>query len=385
VSGLYLASLSLAQFRSYAAVRLAFDGRSVVLWGPNGAGKTNILEAVSLLSPGRGLRGSQAGELARAPGALGWRIRAAVIGDDVCSEIVLTGEAGGRRRVEVDGKAETQAALGRLVPMLWLTPAMDRLWIEGAEGRRRFIDRAALSFVPGHAQASLRYERAMRERNRLLKEGPADPHWLDALEAQMAEAGVAIAAARALTVQRLMDAQTDAKTLFPKAVVSMIGDMETAFQGNGMAASVTAAAPAPQVLGIGDEFRATLGNGRAADARAGRALAGPHRSDLDVVLAAKGMPARQCSTGEQKALLLSLVLANARALAAAGVRPVILLDEVTAHLDEGRRAALFDEITGMGVQAFMTGTGPELFAALGARAQTFRVAETPDGSLVEAA
>jgi DNA replication and repair protein RecF len=384
VNGPYLATLSLAQFRSHDRTQLAFDSRPVVFWGPNGAGKTNILEAISLLSPGRGLRGAPAAELARTPGALGWRIRAAVEGA-TRAEIVLTGEPTGRRRVEIDGKLETQTALGRLIPMLWLTPAMDRLWIEGAEGRRRFIDRAALSFVPDHGQAALRYERAMRERNRLLKEGPADPAWLDALEAQMAESGTAIAAARALTVAGLTVAQKDAKTLFPNADISMLGDMETALQTTISPASAAESEIESQRLEIAAEFQVMLARERDADAQAGRTLNGPHRSDLNVVMADKGVAARQCSTGEQKALLLSLLLANARALASRGTRPVILLDEVAAHLDEGRRAALFDEICALGVQAFMTGTGPELFDALGARAQPFRVDENAGRTLVEAA
>lgn len=385
MSGPHLSALTLLQFRSYERAALVLDGRPVVLTGPNGAGKTNLLEAVSLLSPGRGLRGAAAAEVARRPGTLGWRIRAQVVHGAQTAEVVLTGEPEGRRRVEIDGRAETQARLGRLLPMLWLTPAMDRLWLEGAEGRRRFLDRAALSFEPGHAEAALRYDRAMRERNRLLKDGPADPAWLSALEAQMAEAGVALALARARTALRLKAAQEGAKTLFPKADIAMVGDMETALAPLAETLPDGAADAPAQAAGIAGEFREALARGRREDAAAGRCLRGPHRSDLDATMAEKAMPARQCSTGEQKALLLSLVLANARALAATGMAPVLLLDEVAAHLDDGRRRALFDEIAALGVQAFATGTDPDLFAPLGARAQRIGVRDAAGLSVLEAA
>ena len=385
MSGPHLSALSLSQFRSYGQAATALDGRPVVLTGRNGAGKTNLLEAVSLLSPGRGLRGAASAELARRPGTLGWRIRAQVAKGAETAEVVLTGEPEGRRRVEIDGRAETQTRLGALLPMLWLTPVMDRLWLEGAEGRRRFVDRAALSFEPGHAEAALRYDRAMRERNRLLKEGPSDPAWLSALEAQMAEAGAALALARARTAARLKAAQEDAKTLFPKADIAMVGDMEAALAPLVDAHPEGGVGVPSQAAGIVAEFREALARGRREDAAAGRCLRGPHRSDLDATMADKAMPARLCSTGEQKALLLSLVLANARALAAEGLAPVLLLDEVAAHLDTGRRAALFDEILALGVQAFLTGTGPEVFAPLGDRAQRFAVREDAGGSVLEAA
>jgi DNA replication and repair protein RecF len=378
---LFVRSLRLAQFRSHPRAELALDGRPVALWGPNGAGKTNVVEAVSLLSPGRGLRRARAEEFARAPGTLGWRVRAEVAGPQGVHDIALTGEPDGRRRVEIDGKAAAQTALGAVAPMLWLTPAMDRLWTEGAEGRRRFLDRAALSFEPAHAEAAVAYDKAMRERSRLLKEGPADPRWLDALEARMAEAGLAVARARAAAAARLTAAQQAAKSLFPIAEIAIVGGLEqrVAASAAGGALQLSEAAE------IMDEFRLTLARGRREDAAAGRALTGPHRSDLAAVFAAKGVEARLCSTGEQKALLISLVLANARALTDGAAAPVLLLDEVAAHLDAGRRAALYDEICAMGAQAWMTGTGPELFADLGDRAQGFAVRETDGASTVEAA
>lgn len=375
----FVRRIALSQFRSHAATALDVDARPVALFGPNGAGKTNLLEAVSMLSPGRGLRGVAAAEMARTPGALGWRVRAVVETPEGAREIVATGEPEGRRRVEIDGKPAAQGALGAIAPMLWLTPAMDRLWIEGAEGRRRFLDRAALSFFPDHGTAALAYDKAMRERNRLLRDGPADPAWLAALESRMAEAGVALAAARVVTAARLNAAQTDAKTLFPLAEIAIMGCMEQRIA----AAVGTPSAHPPEHADITQEFRDALARSRREDAAAGRALTGPHRSDLSAVHAVKGVPARLCSTGEQKALLISLVLANARALAAeTGAAPILLLDEVAAHLDAERRAALFDDLCALGAQAWMTGTGPELFEALGPRALRFAVAETADGSRV---
>ncbi|MEL7463470.1 MAG: DNA replication/repair protein RecF [Pseudomonadota bacterium] len=353
--------ISLSHFRSHIRWRLETDGRPVALHGPNGAGKTNILEAISMLSPGRGLRRAQAEELIRRPEEIGWKISAVVDGADGEREVSTAVTSPGQRRsVEIDGKAATQTALGALSPMVWLTPAMDRLWMEGAAERRRFLDRIALSFEPGHADRSLAYEKAMRERNRLLKDGVRDDAWLTALEAQMAKAGAGIARARAEAAARLTAAQEEAESAFPKADIAIDGATE--------ARIAAAEDPRDEEDAAEAALSETWAAGRGADFAAGRTLEGPHRSDLRAIFAAKGVEARLCSTGEQKALLISLVLANARALAAeGGGPPVILLDEVAAHLDEDRRAALYDEICALGAQAWMTGTGPELFTALGDR------------------
>ncbi|MCE6952394.1 DNA replication/repair protein RecF [Cereibacter sphaeroides] len=349
--GLAVTSLTLSHFRSHGAARLAFDGRPVAFVGPNGAGKTNILEAVSLLSPGRGLRRAGVDEMARRPEALGWKVSAAVRGLHSDHEVETWAEAGSARQVRIDGKPATQVMLGRMLRIVWLVPVMDRLWIEAAEGRRRFLDRIAMSFSPDHADAVLDYEKAMRERNRLLKEEIADPHWYGALEGRMAQAAGAIIAHRHAAITRLTEAQAEAETAFPRAELAIASDDP-------------------------EDLAAAWAEGRRRDMAAGRTLIGPHRADLVARYAAKGIPADQCSTGEQKALLISLVLANARALAEdLGAAPVLLLDEVAAHLDEGRRAALFDEICALGAQALMTGTGPELFSALGQRSQMFEVTE----------
>lgn len=353
--GLSLRALSLSHFRSHLRYEMALDGRPVVLFGRNGAGKTNILEAVSLLSPGRGLRRAAAAEMGRRPEALGWKIRAEAMSGGRMHEIATWSEAGAARRVELDGKAATQLALGEVLRVVWLVPVMDRLWVEGAEGRRRFLDRAVLSFDPGHGEAVLSYEKAMRERNRLLKEQVRDGHWYDALERQMAAAGGRIHQARLAAIAALEAAQRGAATTFPAADLALV-------QSEGE---------------MPEDLAAALAAGRARDMAAGRSLIGPHRSDLQAVWRAKGVAAQDCSTGEQKALLISLILANARALPEP---PLLLLDEVAAHLDAERRAALYDEICALGAQAWMTGTGPELFEDLGARAQYFEISETDQRS-----
>jgi DNA replication and repair protein RecF len=336
----------------------------VAISGPNGSGKTNLLEAVSFLSPGRGLRRASVDEVARRAPELGegvgWKVAATLAEPQGTREVETEARPGEPRSVRIDGKAATQTDLARLTPVLWLVPAMDRLWIEGAEGRRRFLDRATLSFFPAHAEASLTYEKAMRERNRLLKDGSRDARWFAALEMQMARAGVEVARAREAAVGRLLFAQGKAETAFPAASLRISHPEE----------------PPPDDPA---EFARALERGRWRDVGAGRSLLGPHRADLLAVWAAKGIPAADCSTGEQKALLVSLILANARTLAEEGTPPILLLDEVAAHLDPGRRAALYDEVAALreegGAHALMTATEKGLFAELGARAQFLDAAE----------
>lgn len=357
MTGFCVSTLSLSHFRSHRRVVLAFDGRPVAIHGPNGAGKTNLIEAVSLLSPGRGLRRAAPQDIARRPEALGWKVTADVTTPDARHEIETGADAGETRHVRIDGKAAAQTALARIAPVLWLIPAMDRLWIEGADGRRRFLDRATMSFIPDHATAVLEYEKVMRERNRLLKDMVRDGHWYGALEAQMARAGAQVTANRQAAIAALSMAQDAAATAFPAA------DLDLTHPD----------APLPTTE---NDLRQAMAESRPRDLAAGRGLVGPHRSDLTAIWRAKGVQAADCSTGEQKALLISLILANARALAArSGAPPILLLDEVAAHLDATRRAALYDEICDLGAQAFMTGTGPELFDGLAARAQYFAVTD----------
>ncbi|MEO7054338.1 MAG: DNA replication/repair protein RecF [Rhizomicrobium sp.] len=357
--------LSLTNFRSYAAGELSTAGAGVVLAGPNGAGKTNILDAISLLLPGRGLRGAKLAEHVRKGPASSsealWAVAASVRRGETEYEIGtgLT-EQSSSRQVRLNGvDAKNSAELGEVVQMVWLTPAMDRLFIESASGRRRFLDRLVLGFDTGHARTATRYETAMRERARLLKYGPRDPAWLDGLENEMAEAGVMIGAARDAAVSRLNNALSERSGAFPAAALALAGE----------------------TFATQDALRDALARSRVRDAESGRTNAGPHLTDLATRHTQKRTEARDCSTGEQKALLISIMLAFARELTQVrdGMAPLLLLDEIAAHLDVIRRTALFEEIADLSAQAWMTGTDLSLFE--GARAQIF---EVRDGTFREA-
>lgn len=361
--------LTLTDFRSYERAELALSGQPVFLVGPNGAGKTNLLEAVSLFTPGRGLRGASLAEVGRRlPGETvgrAWAVAAVLRNGDDELRIGTGVEQPGasRRLVRIEGETVPPGRLAEHLRQVWLTPAQDRLFLEGAGERRRFFDRLVFAAEPAHAAHASAYEKAQRERMRLLTEGPADPAWLDALEARLAEAGALMAEARARTLAALQ-AEIDGRgdRPFPQARLSLTGAWEQmALEGAGV-----------------DEIQArlvqALAGGRERDSAAGRALTGPHRGDLAVVHAEKDRPAAECSTGEQKALILNLVLAQAARLARSPApAPVLLLDEVAAHLDRRRRAALFDEIEALGLQAFLTGTDEHLFEELVGRAQGVRV------------
>jgi len=354
-----LTRLALTNFRNHADALIAPGPGFVILTGENGAGKTNILEAVSLLTPGRGLRGATLSEMARNEGPGGFAIAARLDGEiDIGTGTLAT--APERRQVRINGADASANRLSEWLSVLWLTPAMDRLFAESAGGRRRFLDRLVLALEPGHAQHSTRYEAATRARNKLLAEPEgADPTWLAALEAGMAEHGAAIAEARARTVAALAG--------------RLAAQQEGPFARAGIALSGWAPADFHARAALAAELRA----GRARDAAAGRALAGPHRSDLAVTHLEKNMPAELCSTGEQKALLLGIVLAHADLIAdARGRRPILLLDEVAAHLDPSRRAALFNRLSAAGGQSWMTGTEPGLFADAG---EGTRLTVSPDG------
>lgn len=368
-----LARLSLTEFRNYRCLTLPLpdDAGIVVLTGENGAGKTNLMEAISLLSPGRGLRGARLAELTRTAGEGPWRV-AAKLATDAGERDLGTGlqaETGGpdRRLVRIDRRNAQPAELAGVLAVLWLTPQMDRLFLEGAGGRRRFLDRLAFLLDPEHAKRVAGYERVLRERARLLANGDGrlvNPAWLAALETQAAELGVAIAAGRLTAVEQLNNQLASAvEPDFPTPQLTVEGAVEAWLM----------AMPA---LSAEARFAEALRASRARDAAAGSTSAGPHRSDLLVSDRRRDMPAARCSTGEQKALLLAIVLAEANLVASLrGLPPILLLDEVTAHLDEGRRRALCERLPDCGAQVWLTGTEPALFHPLQGRARALHVAD----------
>jgi DNA replication and repair protein RecF len=365
----FLFALGLSSFRNYASLSLRLDRRSVVFVGPNGAGKTNLLEAVSFLSPGRGLRRAALDEVARNPGDGSWAVTAklenAFGAVDVGTGVVLGPEGPeSRRAVRVNhAPARSPDALLEHVRIVWLTPAMDGLFTGPAGDRRRFLDRAVFAIDRSHGARVNAFERATRGRNRLLSEGSRDQAWLSAIETEMAELGVAIAAARRewVGLANALVAENTANAPFPAAGIAMEGLLEEALADRSAAEAE-------------ERYRARLGAERGRDAAAGRTLVGPHLSDLKVRHLPKDMPAEICSTGEQKALLIGLVLAQARLAAKiSGETPIILLDEIAAHLDEARRAALFRLLDDLGGQTFMTGTDAAPFAAIGDAAQMLAV------------
>jgi DNA replication and repair protein RecF len=371
-SGLALTRLTLTNFRNYSGLRLDVSARLIALSGPNGAGKTNLLEAISLLSPGRGLRGANFDELASLAATNSWAIAAEVATPHHDVKLgtgwsIAAGEADGGstgRVVLIDGHLQkSSGALGEYMRMLWLTPAMDRLFAGPAGDRRRFMDRLVATFDPEHSSRVAVFEKVMRERNLLLQEPRIDQVWLGSLEAHMAEAAVAIAAARLAAIDALQKHIQDQRqnTAFPHSLIAIEGEIE----------SLVAAMPAVRAE---DEYRKLLADSRGLDRAAGRTLRGTHRSDLDVIHGPKNMPAGQCSTGEQKALLIGLILAQGNAVkTVSGVAPVLLLDEVAAHLDSTRREGLFQSLDALGSQAWMTGTDDHLFHGLGGQAQCFHV------------
>lgn len=374
----WVARLQVSAFRSYRNAGMETQGRPVVLTGPNGAGKTNLLEALSFLTPGRGLRGARLSEIDRrssgaedddGAGSQPWAVAAEImVGGD--RRDLGTGRDPSsprdKRAVKLDGAfASSQQALGEVLSVVWLTPQMDRLFQEGPSERRRFLDRLVFGSDPAHAGRIAKYEQALRERSRLLRweKGTPDPAWLTVLEETLTEQGVAIAAARCALAERLASACALAGGSFPRASLAVAGDVE----------AWLADLPA---LEVEDRLRARLCASRAGDAEQGGAAVGPHRSDLRVAHLQRGMPAELCSTGEQKALLIAIVLAHSRLIASErGAAPLLLLDEVAAHLDEERRRALYDELLALEGQSWLTGTDPSLFDGIGGIAEFFSVRE----------
>lgn len=368
---LRLSRLRLTDFRSYPSFEADFRGRIIVLAGENGVGKTNLLEAISLLGPGRGLRGARAAEIGRrgADGGQPWAAWGRFERTDGPCEIGTgtIGDSGAepRRRFRLDGQPiSSQAELADRAAAVWLTPQMDRLFQEGASGRRRFLDRLVWALEPNHARDVAAHDTAMAGRNRLLAEGRRDARWLAALEDQMARHAVAAVAARRALATRLnaLLAAGTATGAFPAARLDL-------------RCPIAAALDAAPALAVEDRLRADLAASRARDAQAGGAAFGAHRTDLGLAHLPKDLPAELCSTGEQKALLVSVVLAHAALIGRArGFAPLLLLDEVAAHLDQGRRAALFEALAGLPAQVFLTATETDIFGPLRGVAEVFRVA-----------
>ncbi|MDX2205730.1 MAG: DNA replication/repair protein RecF [Hyphomicrobiaceae bacterium] len=368
---LWIERIQLTSYRNYASARLDVGPQPVVLCGPNGSGKTNLLEAISLLTSGQGLRRAPYAELALM-GAQGWSVAARLntpLGARDVGTGLVPGQDGGRagRTVRIDGETQPATALGEVAEIMWVTPAMDGLFTGAASERRRFLDRLIACFEPGYGRLLNQYERAMQQRNRLLSDNVTEAQRFEGFERVMSETGVAIAAARAAAVAELAQAirarrDTGHGTAFPWAELATEGSLEQAL--------ATEAA-----VDVEDQFCASLARWRERDRAVGRALDGPHRSDLIVGHGPKEMPAKVCSTGEQKALLIGLVLAHADLVSRrnGGTAPILLLDEVTAHLDPARRGALFAEILALGTQAWMSGTDLEAFSGLGETAQKWVV------------
>ncbi len=364
----HISRLQLTDFRNYPSLALDLRPGPVVLSGDNGAGKTNLLEAISLLTPGRGLRRAAYAEVAREGAAGGFAVHARLDGPFGDCEIG-TGTSGQEpgaeagRRVRINAAPSSAEQMLDWLRVVWLTPAMDALFTGPAGDRRRFLDRLVLALDPAHGQRALDYEKAMRGRNRLLADDSRDRSWFEAIEQQMAESGVAIAAARAemLRLLRAMVEKLPDSGPFPQADLSLSGSLEGSI----------GVEPAVE---IEETFRQALATGRERDRAAGRTLDGPHRSDLLVRHRPKSMPAEFCSTGEQKALLVGIVLSHARLCGEmSGSVPILLLDEIAAHLDAGRRAALFSILEELGCQTFMTGTEAALFSSIRGRAQFLTV------------
>ena len=360
--------INLSHFRCYEIFSVSLDLRPVILTGPNGAGKTNLLEALSFLIPGRGLRRARLSEVRQQDQSISWAISAQLHdqGDGLQIGTGLDPDApdSERRVTKINGeKAKNQCALAEWVSMVWLTPQMDRLFLDGPQGRRRFLDRLVYGFDPGHAQRLRRYEQVLRERSFLLRQGRMDRYWLESLEEALVNEGIAIAVARREVVGQLASVLKSQHNLFPRAELSLEGELDHFLCEHSL-------------LEGEEKMRMRLAECREQDRLTGRTSFGPHRSDLLVEFLEKKQSAALCSTGEQKALLLSIVMASAHLLAVrTGAIPLLLLDEVVAHLDETRRSALFDVILKLKIQAWLTGTDVSLFKEMQGNAQFLSLKE----------
>ena len=337
---------------------MAMSGGSVVIHGKNGAGKTNILEAISLLAPGRGIRNAKSNDISRIPESLGWKVKATLEHRNQIHEIETYVDNKSLRIVKIDEKIQSQISLSKIYRMLWLSPSMDRLWIEGADGRRKFLDRMTLNFIPEHGSLAINFQKLLRQRNRLLKDKVYDENWYEALEEKMAIDGANLNKNRIFTIEKIGKSLTNLNPAFPKAKLSLANnqDLDNSVNSNDLVKA--------------------LRDNRQRDMMAGRTIIGPHRIDMSAFYLNKNIAVSECSTGEQKAILISIILANAWSLTEyVGDPPILLLDEVAAHLDDDRRQELYNEIVNLKAQVFMTGTDKNLFGSLSGLADEFEVAE----------
>ena len=338
--------------------KMAMTGRPVAIFGKNGVGKTNILEAISLLSPGRGIRNAKSCDISRKPEGLGWKIKAKLQNNKQILEVETFLDSGSSRVVKIDEKIQTQISLSKNYKILWLSPLMDRLWIEGAEGRRKFLDRMTLNFIPEHGSICIRFQKCLRQRNRLLKDNINDEKWYDVLEEKLSIDGANLNKNRAIAVKKIDKALENLNPVFPKAKLSLI---DTQYLDSSTSI---------------EELRQAFKDNRSKDLSAGRTLVGPHRVDMSALYIEKNNSVTDCSTGEQKAILISIILANAWSLSELiGDPPILLLDEVTAHLDSNRRAELYNEILNLKAQVFMTGTDKKLFDSMSDSLDQFEVSD----------
>ena len=336
------------------------SAQPVVLFGLNGAGKTNILEAISMLAPGQGFRRAKFSELSRRPDLLGWKVSAKFEVSGTSHEICTFWDETSSRKITIDGKPATQIALAHLVRILWITPLMDRIWLDGSGDRRRFLDRIVSIVVPDHTKQIIKYHKALKQRNKLIKDKNIDISWYSALERQMAQSGIQIDLARREVISQLVTMQKKSISSFPIADLRIIGTRYSSVE----------------------EFEEALGFNRKQDIYAGRTLIGPHLNDLEARYHSKAIDAKNCSTGEQKALLISIIIAAAKIqLELFNTPPILLFDEVSAHLDSERRSLLYDELHNLGLQVFLTGTDSNIFEELKLRAQYYKVELEPEGTV----
>lgn len=363
---MHLSRLSLTNFRNYGSVKLELSPSPVIFAGRNGAGKTNLLEAISFLIPGRGIRRASLSDIDREANGQGWGVSADIESRQGIISITTgreSGAAADKRIAKVDGKAiKLQSELSKMISILWLIPAMDGLFLESDSSRRKFLDRLVFSFDTEHAGRVSAFEHAMRERTKLLEQPSFDPQWVTLLEQNMAELGVAMAKARRETVKNLNITIAKSKLSFPKAHITLQSLVDDALEAGREDGDIIA------------EAKEKYAKMRLVDAAAGRSTVGVHRTNMQAFYQDKNRAAANCSTGEQKALLLSIILGQAQAVREhKGAAPILLLDEVVAHLDESRRAELADAILEQNIQAFLTGTDMVFFDAFNTSSQRFAV------------